>query len=55
MYVRQFIEGMDDRFVEEHSSSSLGNSAGDPEMKQNWPHTSINIEKEEPTDEVWLI
>jgi hypothetical protein len=43
---------MDDRFVDEHSSSSSVHSIGDPEIIQNWSYTSINIEKEEPTDEV---
>ena len=52
VYVRQFIEGMDDRFIDEHNSSSSAHSIGDPEMNQNWSYTSINIEKEDSTDEV---
>ena len=45
---------MDERFIEEHNSSSSGHSEqiGDLEINQNWTHTSINIEKEEPTEEV---
>ena len=54
MYVRQFIEGMDDRFIDEHSSSSSRHSeqVGTPEIKPKWPRTSLNIEEEEPTDVV---
>ena len=56
MYVRQFIEGMDQTFIEEHSFSNSGNSEqfGSPEMNQKWLHTSLNIEEEDPKDEVWF-
>ena len=41
---------MDDRFIDEHNSSSSGHSVWDPEMNQNQLRTSVNIEEEESTE-----
>ena len=54
VYVRQFIEGMDQTFIDEHSSSISGHSeqVGSPKMNSKWLRTSLNIDEEEPIDEV---
>ena len=54
MYVRQFIEGMDQTFIDERTPSISGHNeqVDSPDMNPKWLNTSLNIEEEDPKDEV---
>ena len=55
VYVQQFLEGMDEKFIQEHSFiySEDTEQVSSSEINQKWSHTSLNVAEDfESTDDV---